>query len=78
MPGLFADAISITESADLIPASERVLNKLVADFHEIGSPPGHENLQKVRAEESEPSVRHWLTCPPGLRLTHPAGLYHRL
>src|SRR5688500_3222836 len=48
-----ADAIRIAECVDRIAPTERMLNEFIADFHEIGSPPGHDNLQRVRARESE-------------------------
>lgn len=51
--GFFADAVRIAKRGHGISATLRFMNKLFADSHEIGCPPRHDNLQSVRARESE-------------------------
>jgi hypothetical protein len=61
---LFADAVCIAKSSDGMPAANRLLDKFFAYSHEIGSPPRHGNLQRMRANKSESKKRFDLPMFP--------------
>jgi hypothetical protein len=75
VPGLLTNAVRITERGDGVLAAHRLLNKVIANSHEIGSPPGHAILQRVRTQRMGKVELSRLTHPPGLRLTYPPGPY---